>query len=34
MGSGMREMQETRGMFTRIPGNFLEGPVESSHSRE
>ena len=23
MGYGMREMQETRGKFTRIPGNYI-----------
>ena len=31
MGKAMREMQGTRGMFTKIPGNLLEDSVESSH---
>ena len=31
MGNGMRGMQGTRGMFTRIPGNLLEDSGESSH---
>ena len=31
MGNGMRGMQGTRGMLTRIPGNFLEDSGESSH---
>ena len=31
MGNGMRGMQGTRGMFTRIPGNFLEDSEECSH---
>ena len=30
-GNGMREMQGTRGMSTRIPGNFLEDSGEYSH---
>ena len=28
-GSGMRGIQGTRGMFTRIPGNLLEDSGES-----
>ena len=32
MGNGMRGMQGTRGMFTRIPGNLLEDSGESSSS--
>ena len=31
MGNGMREMQGTRGMFTKIPGNLLEDSGKSSH---
>ena len=31
MGNGMRGMQGTRGMFTRIPGNLLDDSGESSH---
>ena len=31
VGNGMREMQGTQGMFTRIPGNLLEDSGESSH---
>ena len=30
-GNGMRRMQGTRGMFTRIPGNLLEDSGECSH---
>ena len=30
-GNGMRGIQETRGMFTRIPGNPLEDSGECSH---
>ena len=31
MENGMRGMQGTRGMFTRIPGNLLEDFGECSH---
>ena len=31
MGNGMQAMQGTQGMFTRIPGNLLEGSGECSH---
>ena len=31
MGNGMRGMQGTRGMFTRIPGNTIEDSGECSH---
>ena len=31
MGNGMREMQGTRVMFTKIPGNLLEDSGECSH---
>ena len=30
-GNGMRGMQGTRGMLTRIPGNLLEDSGECSH---
>ena len=30
-GNGMRGMQGTRGMFTRIPGNLLEDSGECYH---
>ena len=30
-GNGVRGMQGTRGMFTRIPGNLLEDSGECSH---
>ena len=30
-GNGMRGMQGTRGMFTRIPGNLLEDSGECCH---
>ena len=31
MGNGMRGMQGTRGMFTKIPGNLFEDSGECSH---
>ena len=31
MGNGMRRMQGTWGMFTKIPGNLLENSRECSH---
>ena len=30
-GNGRQEMQGTRGMFTRIPGNLLEDSGKCSH---
>ena len=31
MGNGMRGMQGTRRMFTKVPGNLLENSRECSH---